>query len=160
MAGQDTGIAASATDSMGTAAQVLRVRCQELDNGQYSVDFKILTASAALQFRLRVLNRVVFVKTVRLTAAARTQHKMHTVLSVLDAWGLRKPLGVWGPNGGRSLLILMWSPVWPWQAVGSLYVRKLTIAMICLPEGRGSSTASSLQANKPCSLSVFIGFLN
>ena len=73
MAGQDTGIAASATDSMGTAAQVLRVRCQELDNGQYSVDFKILTASAALQFRLRVLNRVVFVKTVRLTADARTQ---------------------------------------------------------------------------------------
>ena len=51
---------------MGTAAQVLKVRGQELVNGNYTVEFKILTASAALQFRLRVLNRVVFVKTVRL----------------------------------------------------------------------------------------------
>jgi len=62
--GQEAAIAAGATDSMGNAAQVLKVKSQEKTNGNYSVEFKILTASTALQFRLRVLNRVVFVKTV------------------------------------------------------------------------------------------------
>jgi hypothetical protein len=61
---QDTAIAAGATDSVGTAAQVLKISSKELDNGNYLVEFKILTASVALQFRLRVMNRVVFVKTV------------------------------------------------------------------------------------------------
>lgn len=49
---------------MGNAAQVIKGKCLEQRNGSYSVEFKILTASSALQFRLRVLNRVVFVRTV------------------------------------------------------------------------------------------------
>ena len=61
---QEAHIAAGATDSVGTAAQVLKISSKELDNGKYLVEFKILTASVALQFRLRVMNRVVFVKTV------------------------------------------------------------------------------------------------
>ena len=66
--GHESTIAAGATDSLGNAAQVLKVKCQEHTNGNYVVEFKILTASPALQFRIRVLNRVVFVKPVEALA--------------------------------------------------------------------------------------------
>lgn len=67
--GQESAIAGGATDSVGNAAQMMRVNCQAFANGRYTVEFKILTASACLQFRLRVLNRVVFVKTIETLAA-------------------------------------------------------------------------------------------
>ena len=67
--GQDSAIAGGATDTAGNAAQILKVKSQELENGKYTVEFKILTACNALQFRLRVLNRVVFVRTLEALAA-------------------------------------------------------------------------------------------
>jgi hypothetical protein len=67
--GQDSAIAVGATDTAGNAAQILKVKSQELGNGKYTVELKILTAYSALQFRLRVLNRVVFVRTLEALAA-------------------------------------------------------------------------------------------
>ena len=69
----------------GNAAQVQKVKCQEKVDGNYSVEFKILTASPALQFRLRVLNRVVFVKTVESLAGpakAKTSVSIHIYVYV------------------------------------------------------------------------------
>ena len=62
--GQENAISASATDVMGNAAQVLKVKCQEMTNGNYMAEFKVLSASSGLQFRIRVGNRNVFTKQV------------------------------------------------------------------------------------------------